>query len=480
MEPLTIFTWGLILACLLPLLPKLLATLSSLVTHLPRSPGQSPTLPSPSLLFEEKLPFISVHIATYDEPADLVIETLRSFLHLDYPRDRYEVILLDNNTPDPTVWRPVQKWCAAQDSRFHFYHYDDVQGAKAGALNLALHHTSEKATLIASVDADYRVDPDFLRSGAAVFSDSTLTHAQFPQCYRNRSERNSGIAAELHQYFTTYATQAGRSGKMLLTGTLSLIRREALIRAGGWPTTTITEDAELGVKLLEQGGRGIYLDQVAGKGLMPGDLSALSVQRTRWAAGNVQVLRDHLQQILRGQSDSALTPSAVLQLSAWPSLVLLLAAPFFTLLLMDRSPTGLTLFATALNLGIILEITVASITAAGSFRERVEAGLVRLALLPESVLGTLNGLFATQLRFVRTPKGSSAERSGNGLALCVVLAALIYLFTQAIPHGLPVTSALALLASIPFLRLWLDHSLREAPFDGSAEASLPLPLPKAY
>ena len=40
----------------------------------------------------------------------MVIETLQSLLALDYPA--YEVIVIDDNTDDEALWRPVEAWCA--------------------------------------------------------------------------------------------------------------------------------------------------------------------------------------------------------------------------------------------------------------------------------------------------------------------------------------------------------------------------------
>ena len=51
-----------------------------------------------------ELPMVSLHVPAHNEPPDMVIETLRSLLRLDYPR--YEVILIDDNTDDEDLWRP--------------------------------------------------------------------------------------------------------------------------------------------------------------------------------------------------------------------------------------------------------------------------------------------------------------------------------------------------------------------------------------
>jgi len=46
---------------------------------------------------------VSLHVPAHNEPPEMVIETLRSLIRLDYPR--YEVILIDDNTDDESLWR---------------------------------------------------------------------------------------------------------------------------------------------------------------------------------------------------------------------------------------------------------------------------------------------------------------------------------------------------------------------------------------
>ena len=73
---------------------------------------------------EGELPMISLHVPAHNEPPDMVIQTLRSLLRLDYPR--YEIILIDDNTDDEDLWRPVEAWCRRH--RVTFVHLADWPG----------------------------------------------------------------------------------------------------------------------------------------------------------------------------------------------------------------------------------------------------------------------------------------------------------------------------------------------------------------
>src|SRR4029077_1731134 len=85
-------------------------------------------------------PKVSLHVPAYNEPAEMLIETLDALARLEYPD--FEVLVIDNNTRDEAVWRPVEAHCARLGARFRFFHVAPLAGFKAGALNFALEHTA--------------------------------------------------------------------------------------------------------------------------------------------------------------------------------------------------------------------------------------------------------------------------------------------------------------------------------------------------
>jgi len=125
-------------------------------------------------------------VPSYNEPPSMVIETLDALARLDY--DNFEVVVLDNNTPDPETWKPVEAHCAALGPRFRFYHFDGVQGFKAGALNLALELTGADVKYIAVIDSDYRVEPNWLRLTLPYFAERGIALVQGPQDYSDASD----------------------------------------------------------------------------------------------------------------------------------------------------------------------------------------------------------------------------------------------------------------------------------------------------
>ena len=105
-------------------------------------------------------PKVSLHVPAYNEPPDMLIETIRSLDRLDYPN--YEIVVLDNNTRDPAVWKPVARWCEPR-RRVRFVHVEHLPGYKSGALNLALRlYTDPAAELVGRQAAGGR-DADRIR-----------------------------------------------------------------------------------------------------------------------------------------------------------------------------------------------------------------------------------------------------------------------------------------------------------------------------
>src|SRR6185369_4429348 len=117
-------------------------------------------------------PKVSIHIPAYREPPEMLKQTLDAVARLAYPN--FECIVVINNTPDPALWLPVEEHCRALGDHFKFVRDDNLAGFKAGALRLALAHTAADAEVIGIIDADYVVQPDWLKDLVPLFSDPSV------------------------------------------------------------------------------------------------------------------------------------------------------------------------------------------------------------------------------------------------------------------------------------------------------------------
>ena len=242
-----------------------------------------------------RLPRVALHVPCHEEPPDLVAQTLQALARLDYPRDAYQVFVVDNNTRNPDLWEPVEALC--DDLGFTFLHLEDWPGFKSGALNYALAMTPPEFEIIGVVDADYLVYPDYLRDLIPYFHDDQLAFVQTPQDYRDyRAESTFYQRACYHAYryfFDVSMPSRNERNAIIFGGTMGLIRADALREIGGWDEWCITEDAEASLRLLMRGYSGEFVNQSYGRGLMPLEFDALKRQRFRWCFGGIQILRKH-------------------------------------------------------------------------------------------------------------------------------------------------------------------------------------------
>jgi exo-beta-1,3-glucanase (GH17 family)/cellulose synthase/poly-beta-1,6-N-acetylglucosamine synthase-like glycosyltransferase len=241
----------------------------------------------------EPQPKVSVHVPAYNEPADMVIETLNALAQLEY--SDFEVIVVDNNTQDEKVWRPVAAHCARLGERFRFFHVAPLEGFKAGALNFALRQTAADARIVAVIDSDYIVDPNWLRDLVPGFQDPRIAIVQGPQDYRDecQSAFKAMCYAEYRGFFHIGMITRNERNAIIQHGTMTLVRRKLLQDTGGWAEWCITEDAELGLRIFEAGYEASYVPKSYGRGLMPDTFVDFKKQRFRWAYGAMQILKSH-------------------------------------------------------------------------------------------------------------------------------------------------------------------------------------------
>ncbi|WP_323764766.1 glycosyltransferase [Marinovum sp.] len=428
----------------------LLAQIAVTVMQFICSARLQPATPPAARRIVPRAEFISVQVATHAEPPELVIRTLEALLNQkDAPP--YEIIVIDNNTDDEALWRPVEAFANRHPLALRFVHAMGVKGAKAGALRIARQMADPRTTHIAVVDADYVTTPDFLARAAERLSAQSLDFVQFPQAYRGEGAA-AGPAQDLSDYFCRHACMADGARAMLLTGTLSVISLRALDAAGGWQHTSSTEDAELGVRLQMAGFDGGYVDARVGEGLLPLSVRALGQQRARWAAGNFRTLLLHAP--FKGLGLRRRIAVAA-QLSAWLNFAVPAVAGLLwglAALWLDAPLAGVILGLSLATLGFallsaVLPVGRNALTRGLSSRAAAQAVLSRLSVLPAAGFGTLSALMPLPQGFTVTPK-TWRRPSGPGTEASLTILASFGLAGLAALSGLPLVAIAAALAAL--------------------------------
>jgi exo-beta-1,3-glucanase (GH17 family)/cellulose synthase/poly-beta-1,6-N-acetylglucosamine synthase-like glycosyltransferase len=365
-------------------------------------------------------PKVSIHVPCYNEPPEMVKQTLDALANLDYPD--FEVLIIDNNTKDPAVWEPVRDYCATLGPRFRFFHVAPLAGFKGGALNYIIAHTAPDAEVIAVIDSDYCVDRNWLKHMVPHFADPQIAVVQSPQDYRdqNGSAFKKLCYAEYQGFFHIGMITRNDRDAIIQHGTMTMTRRSVLDELG-WADWCICEDAELGLRVFEKGYSAAYAHDSYGKGLMPDTFIDFKKQRFRWAYGAIQIIKRHAASLFLGRGSQLSRGQRYHFVAGWLPWVADGMNIFFTagallwsaamIIVPQRVDPPLLIFAIPpltlffFKVGKILFLYRRAVGV--NLKDACAAALAGLALSHTIAKAVLYGVFTSSIPFFRTPKMAS-------------------------------------------------------------------------
>ena len=404
-------------------------------------------------------PFVSLHIPAYNEPPDLLIETIKAVERIDYPN--FEVVVMDNNTSDPAVWGPVEEYCRGRE-RVRFVHVAPWPGYKAGACNLALRrYTDPRAEIIGLVDADDIVQPYYLRETASYFSDPSVGFVQTFEGNRDYqgSDYYSACVDSFQAFYLSVMSSRNERNTVPFVGTMGLFRRSALTAVGGWNEWCICEDTEASLRVLRDGWSGLYIPRCFGRGVVPPSFAGMLTQRHRWCFGAMQILRLHWRSLMPWDRspDNHLTSAQrrdyLMASLGWFRDLLMLAFSLLLLaitgLLVTYSKFAVSPMDGARSLLPLSLIIVATITmmftlrlwTTMSYRRALLSLVISLSVTWVIALGCIEGMARRDGVFLRTSKAGGRRRIRTALRLTraeTILAVALYIaagFLAAVRHG---------------------------------------------
>jgi cellulose synthase/poly-beta-1,6-N-acetylglucosamine synthase-like glycosyltransferase len=249
---------------------------------------------------EEEFPRVTVQLPIFNER--YVIERLLDAVAaFDYPRDRFEIQVLDDST-DETVEIVAAK---VEELRKNGVQAEQIRrenrkGFKAGALRDAT--PLARGEFIAIFDADFLPRPDFLLKTIPYFQDPEVGVVQTR--WEHINEDYSLItrlqALQLNVHFTV--EQVGRmAGNYFLqfNGTAGIWRRETIEDAGGWEADTLTEDLDLSIRAQIRGWKIRFLPGVGSPAELPAEMNSFKSQQFRWMKGGAETARKMLPTVWR-------------------------------------------------------------------------------------------------------------------------------------------------------------------------------------
>ncbi|MEE4915544.1 glycosyltransferase family 2 protein [Pseudomonas viridiflava] len=383
---------------------------------------------APKRLDEHYAPGVSIHVPCYNEPPDMVKRSLDALARLDYPD--FEVLVVDNNTCDPEVWKPVERHCLDLGTRFKFFHVNPLPGFKAGALNYLVDHTAADAEIVAVIDADYCVNHLWLRHMVPHFADPLIGVIQLPQDYRDGRDSlfKRCCEAEYRGFFNIGMVVRNDHNAIIQHGTMTMIRRTVLQKLR-WAEWSISEDAELGLRVLENNFSAGYHPGSYGKGLIPDTFTDFKKQRYRWAYGAVQIFKHHFESLVTGKTASLNAIQRYHYLAGWLPwaaeginyLLTLIVLSWTASMMLAPQVFGPLpwIFSISLLLMFVLRITKVIFLyrqlISADIREALAAILAGMALYPTIGKAVVLGALTSRLPFFRTPKQTTGSHYGQAL-----------------------------------------------------------------
>ena len=276
---------------------------------------------------------ISVLVPAYNESAGIV-DSVRSVLSLDYPQ--HEVIVINDGSTDDTLDKLVREFGLERREAVYrrrlptlgaihgIYRssavpnlvvVDKEHGGKSDALNMGLNLS--RYPLFCTVDADsvfqenallrvvrpFLEDPDRVIAVGGQVRVANGCKIQRGRVVEPRLPTNILAAFQVVEYLRAFvASRLGLSALnslLILSGVFSLFRKDVVIEAGGYDTSTVTEDMELVLRLhrrmreMNREYAVVFLPDPICWTEVPEGMGALARQRSRWHRGMVHSLWSH-------------------------------------------------------------------------------------------------------------------------------------------------------------------------------------------
>jgi cellulose synthase/poly-beta-1,6-N-acetylglucosamine synthase-like glycosyltransferase len=240
------------------------------------------------------VPTIDVFLTCCKEDVDVVLDTTRAACAVDYPLDRFRIIVCDDGA-DPELKSAVE---ALQPDYPNLYYHARVKVKgkphhfKAGNLIAATEMVTSlpggAGEYIAALDADMIPEPEWLRAIMAhMVIDPKMALVCPPQLFYNIPD-NDPLVQSLDAFVHVMEPIKDANAVAWCTGSGYAIRRVALESIGGWPTGSLAEDVCTSSMLLGLGWRTAFVHEPLQFGTVPDTFTGHLKQRTRWTLGTLQ------------------------------------------------------------------------------------------------------------------------------------------------------------------------------------------------
>ena len=245
------------------------------------------------------LPPVTVLLPVCNEKL-VIRKLLQSVCALDYPKDRLEILVLDDSTDEThALVEGMLPRFLQEGINIRHLRREKRTGYKAGNLTFGLGQA--KGEFIAIFDADCLPPSDFLLRAMPCFDDEKVGFLQTGIRYVNENAsfltRFQAMEAGHKESVTSGLSLEGLMAS--LTGSSCVWRRACIDAIGGISSATITEDVDMGYKAQLMSWKYVWLGNVTSRAEFPETMAAFRVQRQRWARGLIQNALRHVREMFQ-------------------------------------------------------------------------------------------------------------------------------------------------------------------------------------
>lgn len=263
----------------------------------------------PEPLDEKDFPFVSIFIPAHNEE-NTIEDTVRSVCQVDYHKEpeeedgkrepQYELIVVNDGSTDRTGEILSKLKEEYPQVKIVTRHPPRSGKGKGFVLNDAL--TLSRGEIIGVFDADTQIKTDYLKT-VIPYLNGDIDGVQTRVKMFNKNE--NFLARMQHVEFTTFGNTLIAKDNLDHTGFLGgngqFVKKQAIIESGRWDGFAVTEDLNLAIKIILNGGKISYCGDCAVYQEAVTDWKAFFRQRTRWAIGNFETLFVYLPLIVRSK-----------------------------------------------------------------------------------------------------------------------------------------------------------------------------------
>lgn len=248
--------------------------------------------PLPSIE-EEKLPFVSVMVPAHNEGI-VIVRTVEALLSFHYPKDKYEVIVINDNSSDNSAELLLELKHKYPNRNFTIINTDETNGGKGKSNALNIGFQSAKGEVIAIYDADNTPEANALYYLVAELENNPEYGAVIGK-FRTRNKDVNLLTRFINVETLSFQwmAQAGRSQLFQLCtipGTNFIVRRSIIEEIGGWDEKALAEDTEISFRIYMMGYKIKFQPAAVTWEQEPQTFDVWFRQRTRWVKGNVYVI----------------------------------------------------------------------------------------------------------------------------------------------------------------------------------------------